>query len=100
MAVGYIKMLFPSYGAGGIGFVDGEGGLDIYFHRSSVVGEYSQLKPGQRVSYRLIKARPAMGAGPQAKEVRPIGGPTREYRSNNALNVLGKMAQRFTNIRS
>ena len=46
---GQIKTLVPDRG---FGFILGESGTEFFFHRSAVEsGDFSQLKPGDRVSF-------------------------------------------------
>ena len=50
----------------GFGFIRDEGGIEHFFHRSSVQGSFDQLNEGQRVSF---EEEPS-AKGPRAGNVR------------------------------
>ena len=50
----------------GFGFIRDEGGIEHFFHRSSVEGNFDQLNEGQRVSF---QEEPS-AKGPRAGNVR------------------------------
>ena len=65
MASGTIKTLTDR----GFGFIAGEDGVDVFFHRSAVTGtEFDGLRTGDRVTY-AAGADPR-GKGPRATDVR------------------------------
>jgi cold shock CspA family protein len=66
---GHVKTLFPEKG---YGFIETTDGLEIYFHRNSVVNEaFPRLHVGDEVRY--IAQEQESGSGPQASTVIPIG---------------------------
>ncbi len=57
---------------GGYGFITTSDGLDVYFHKNSVVeGQFDDLEAGAEV--RLVIAEGEGVEGPQASTVKPIG---------------------------
>lgn len=65
MAEGVIKRLTDK----GFGFISTQGGSDIFFHRSSVVGaRFEDLKQGQQVSFTEGQGP----KGPRAENVKPL----------------------------
>lgn len=70
---GHIVSLDPTFGNGGIGYVaDSEGRLH-FFHSSYVKNTpYKKLLVGDKVLFRRIRARSAMGASPQARDIEII----------------------------
>lgn len=84
---GYICQLRPCFGAGGIGYIRDGAGVSIFFHCREVFnGEYSSLALGMAVSFILVRARSAMGAGPQARDVRRVNQLTQVDCKRPALN--------------
>jgi ribosomal subunit interface protein len=66
---GRVKALFPEKG---YGFIESSEGLEIYFHRNSVVDDaFPQLKVGDEVRYVSQERESEMG--PQASTIIPIG---------------------------
>jgi ribosomal subunit interface protein len=64
---GRIARLLPDYG-----FAETSDGLEVYFHRNSVVNDgFDALKAGAEV--RLVLAEKESAQGPQATTVQPIG---------------------------
>jgi ribosomal subunit interface protein len=64
---GNISKMFPDYG-----FIEDSEGVEIYFHRNSVVdAEYEKLEVGDEV--RIVVAESESDKGPQASTVKPIG---------------------------
>lgn len=64
-AHGRVARLFPEYG-----FIEATDGLDVYFHRNSVVrGRYDDLEEGSEVRFVLEQG----DEGPQASSVRVVG---------------------------
>ena len=53
----------------GFGFIQGRGDADIFFHRSSVIGQFMALSLGQEVQYELDPA----AEKPRAKSVAALG---------------------------
>lgn len=50
----------------GFGFIEREGGTDVFVHHSAIVGEgYSNLEEGQRVEFTVVQGQ----KGPQAQDV-------------------------------
>ena len=70
---GRIISLDPNFGNGGVGYIaDNEGG-SYFFHSSYVKNNlYKKLTVGDKVLFRRIRARSAMGAGPQARDIEII----------------------------
>lgn len=65
MPQGKIKKLVPDRG---FGFIEGEGGKDLFFHHSEVTGvPFEQLREGQPVEYSIGQGK----KGPCATGVRP-----------------------------
>ncbi len=64
MAEGTIKRLTDK----GFGFIDAGGGTDMFFHHSSVEGNYDDLREGDRVSFTEGQGP----KGPRAENVRTI----------------------------
>jgi CspA family cold shock protein len=53
-------------GQKGFGFIEREGGKDVFVHHSAIVGEgYLNLEEGQRVEFNVVQGE----KGPQAKDV-------------------------------
>lgn len=53
-------------GQKGFGFIEREGGKDVFVHHSSIVGEgYLNLEEGQRVEFNVVQGE----KGPQAQDV-------------------------------
>lgn len=66
---GKVARVFPYEG---YGFVETTDGMEVYFHKNSVVeGKFDDLEPG--VEVRLVVAEGEGEEGPQASTVRPIG---------------------------
>jgi len=62
---GIIKRIIPKRG---FGFIQTEGGRDVFFHRSAVQGRaFDRLKEGTAVEFDLEKT----AKGPKARVVRP-----------------------------
>lgn len=69
-AEGVISSLDKDFGNGGVGYIKDEQGTEYFFHSRFVVDSgYSKLQIGMRVKFQPIKAKRAMGAGPQARKV-------------------------------
>ncbi len=67
MREGRVARLLPDYG-----FIESSDGLDVYFHRNSVVrGGFERLREGAPVRFRLEQG----DEGPQAAVVRVVGEP-------------------------
>ncbi|EGR4487605.1 hypothetical protein VCSRO25_0292 [Vibrio cholerae] len=67
---GVISSLDKNFGNGGVGYIKDEQGTEYFFHSRFVVGSgYSKLQIGMQVKFQPIKAKRAMGAGPQARKV-------------------------------
>lgn len=67
---GCIINLDPNYGNGGIGYIVDEEKIKYFFHSSYVKNnQYKNLTIGKTVIFRRIRARSAMGAGPQARDI-------------------------------
>lgn len=50
----------------GFGFIEVEGGSDVFVHFSAIVGDgYKSLEEGQRVEFNIVKGN----RGPQAENV-------------------------------
>lgn len=65
MAEGTIKRITDK----GFGFIDMDGGKDMFFHMSSVEGgHFNDLQEGQRVSFEIGQSP----KGPRAEQVRPL----------------------------
>ena len=65
---GQIKTLVPDRG---FGFILGEGGVEFFFHRSEVLGgDFSTLKPGDRVIFEEVLSP----KGPRAGGVQRVRG--------------------------
>ncbi|MCA9015926.1 MAG: cold shock domain-containing protein [Planctomycetaceae bacterium] len=65
MAEGTIKKVTQK----GFGFIDTEGGKDLFFHSSNLEGvSFEQLYEGQRVSFTEGRGE----KGPRAENVKPI----------------------------
>lgn len=65
MAQGTIKRITDK----GFGFIDMDGGSDMFFHMSSVEGaHFNDLQEGQRVSFEVGQGP----KGPRAEQVRPL----------------------------
>lgn len=70
---GHIVRIDRDYGSGGVAFIHNPEGEDIFFHRRNTLGKtFSDLTVGCVVEYVPVRARPAMGAGPRAVEVKLI----------------------------
>ena len=68
---GIVSSLDPDFGNGGIGYIKDDYSTEYFFHSRYVLNnKYSQLKVGDQVMFQPIKAKKAMGAGPQARKVR------------------------------
>jgi ribosomal subunit interface protein len=66
---GRVKALFPEKG---YGFIETSEGLEIYFHRNSVVGgAFPRLSVGDEVRY--VSQEKESEMGPQASTVIPVG---------------------------
>ena len=66
MATGTVKWFNPTKG---YGFIEREGGDDVFVHFSNIVGEgYKSLDDGQRVEFDVAPGR----KGEEAQNVRPI----------------------------
>ena len=53
-------------GQKGFGFIEREGGKDVFVHHSAIVGEgYLNLEEGQRVEFNVVQGE----KGPQAQDV-------------------------------
>lgn len=67
LATGRIARLFPK---DGYGFIEGEGGAEVYFHRNSVLRtRFDRMKVGDKVRY----AEEMGEKGPQASAVKAAG---------------------------
>lgn len=67
---GVISSLDKDFGNDGVGYIKDEQGTEYFFHSRFVVDSgYSKLQIGMRVKFQPIKAKRAMGAGPQARKV-------------------------------
>lgn len=64
--IGTVVRLDPS---GEFGFLETKDGQEVYFHRNSVVGDYSRLGVGSRVTF----AEEIGEKGAQASTVKPLG---------------------------
>ena len=68
MASGKVKWF---NNAKGYGFIEQEGGSDVFVHYSAIQGSgYRSLEEGQQVEFEISQGP----KGPQAANVRPIGG--------------------------
>lgn len=69
MAVGKIKKLVQDKG---FGFIQTEGGQDVFFHHSTVADQgFDTLAEGQQVEYTVDDASSPKGKGPRAASVVP-----------------------------
>jgi CspA family cold shock protein len=69
MPTGKIKKLVHDKG---FGFIQGEGGRDVFFHHSSVANEgFDDLTEGQQVEYETEEGQGG-GKGPRAARVTPL----------------------------
>ena len=67
MAQGTVKWF---NGEKGFGFIEVEGGSDVFVHFSAIVGSgYRSLEEGQKVEFDITQGQ----KGPQAENVRVIG---------------------------
>lgn len=66
MADGTIKKLVSDRG---FGFIAGEDGKEVFFHRSQVVGDFASLSEGQRVTFEM--GTDPRRNKPQAEKVTP-----------------------------
>ena len=67
MASGRVKWF---NNAKGYGFIEQEGGTDVFVHYSAIQGSgYRSLEEGQQVEFEISQGP----KGPQAANVRPIG---------------------------
>jgi CspA family cold shock protein len=56
--------------AKGYGFIEREGGEDVFVHFTAIVGEgFRTLREGQEVEFDVVQGQ----KGPQAENVKPLG---------------------------
>ena len=66
MAIGHVKWFNNSKG---YGFIQIEGGKDVFVHYSAIQGSgYRSLEEGQQVEFEVTQG----AKGPQASNVRPV----------------------------
>lgn len=69
MPTGKIKKLVQDKG---FGFIQTDGGSDLFFHHSSVADQgFDNLAEGQQVEFTVDSANPG-GKGPRAASVKPL----------------------------
>lgn len=69
MPTGTIKKLVQDKG---FGFIQAEGGTDVFFHHSAVADQqFDSLTEGQRVEYSVDSSGGPKGKGPRASSVTP-----------------------------
>lgn len=69
MPMGKIKKLVQDKG---FGFIQTDGGEDIFFHHSTVSDQgFDDLTEGQQVSYTVEQGQSPKGKGPRAATVSP-----------------------------
>jgi len=73
ISTGCVVEIQRDFGAGGIGYIRDDRGVSYFFHRRHVkTPGFDELDVGCEVEFKPIKAKWAMGAGPQAREVRRL----------------------------
>ncbi|HHC6501552.1 TPA: cold-shock protein [Vibrio parahaemolyticus] len=70
---GVITSLDQTFGNGGIGYLKDITNKSYFFHARYVdKGGYRMLNVGDKVTFYPIRAKSAMGAGPQARQIKKI----------------------------
>ncbi|MBS9921625.1 cold-shock protein [Vibrio alginolyticus] len=70
---GVIASLDQTFGNGGIGYLKDITNKSYFFHARYVdKGGYKTLSIGDKVTFHPIQAKSAMGAGPQARQIKKI----------------------------
>jgi len=70
---GVVTIIRRDFGVGGVGYIEDEGGVEHFFHSRHVQPPgYGVLQVGSVVKFRRIRARGAMGAGAQARDIEEI----------------------------
>jgi cold shock CspA family protein len=74
-ARGTVAVLRPDFGVGGVGYILDEEGIEHFFHSRFVRAPgYAALRIGASVEFKRIRAKKAMGAGAQARDVHLLVG--------------------------
>lgn len=65
MAEGRIKKIIPERG---FGFVRGEDGTEVFFHRTELTVDFDSLEEGQQVTYDVVNSP----KGPRARNLKAL----------------------------